>query len=438
MRRKRVYIETYGCQMNKADSEIIKAVLSASGYSMTAVPERADVILLNTCSVREHAEQRVLGRISQLRQLKLENPGLILGVVGCMAQKMGKELIGEGSGVNLIAGPDSYRRLPGLLETSNNGSSIDLGLDPEEVYSGINPRREDKVKAWVPIMRGCDKFCSYCVVPYLRGRERSRPADEILEEVKALAEQGHKEVTLLGQNVNSYKDGATDFADLLRSIDETTCIQRVRFLTSHPKDMSQKVLHAINESKSLCEHIHLPLQSGSSRILARMNRGYNKEQYLQLIRLIREIIRGVSISTDIIVGFPGETEEDFQETLDVVKEVGFDSAFTYKYSPRKGTRAYEFEDDVPPEEKQERLERLICLQRKISASKNQSLVGSRQEVLIEGRNRKGTTLGRTRTDKPVALQNDSELTPGDIVEVEIIGSTSATLIGCATSPLNHP
>jgi tRNA-2-methylthio-N6-dimethylallyladenosine synthase len=433
MKSKRFYIETYGCQMNQADSEVISRILLDAGHQ-PAQMEEADIILLNTCAVREHAERRVLGRISQLHRLKLRKPELILAVVGCMAQRVGRKLVEKNPHLNLVAGPDSYRQLPQMIEASGNGRPfVKTELDPQETYSDIAPCRQERIRAWVPIMRGCNNFCSYCVVPYVRGRERSMSHLHILREILRLAEQGYKEVTLLGQNVNSYRDGQVDFAELLRLIDQNTGIPRLRFLSPHPKDVSERVLAVMAEGKSICEHLHLPLQSGSTKILQRMRRGYTAEQFLELACRARKAINGLALSTDIIVGFPGETEQDFQETLNLVQEIQFDSAFTYRYSPRRGTQAFDLPDDVPPEEKRQRLEKLISLQRQIMAKKQGKLIGSRLEVLVEKINRRGNLLGKTRTDRPVALEDGSALALGDIVEVEIVGATSATLVGKALS-----
>lgn len=429
MKSRRFYLETYGCQMNQADSELISSILLDAGYQPSQI-EEADIILLNTCAVREHAEQRVLGRIGQLHGLKLKKPELILAVVGCMAQRLGRGLVEKIPYVNLVAGPDSYRQLPQMIEASGNGHPfVKTELASQETYSNITPSRQSRITAWVPIMRGCNNFCSYCIVPYVRGGERSISHTSILKQVSQLAEQGYKEVTLLGQNVNSYRDRKVDFAQLLRLIDQNTKIPRLRFLSPHPKDMSERVLAAMAEGKSICEHLHLPLQSGSTRILQRMKRGYTAEQFLDLVDRARKAIKGLTISTDIIVGFPGEKEEDFQETLSLVKEIRFDSAFTYRYSPRQGTEAFYLPDDVSPEEKRQRLDRLISLQRQIMAEKQAKLVGSHLEVLIEKRNRRGAFLGRTRTDRPVVLEDGQALALGDIVEAEIVGATTATLVG---------
>ncbi len=429
MKSKRFYIETYGCQMNLADSEVISRILLDVGYQ-PAQMEEADLILLNTCAVREHAEQRVLGRIGELHRLKLKSPGLVLAVVGCMAQRLDRKLVEKNPHLNLIAGPDSYRQLPQMIEASGNGRPfVKTELTPEETYSDIPPCRQERIRAWVPIMRGCDNFCSYCVVPYVRGRERSISHLHILREILRLAEQGYKEVTLLGQNVNSYRDGQVDFAELLRLIDQNTGIPRLRFLSPHPKDMSERVLAVMAEGKSICEHLHLPLQSGSTKILQRMRRGYTAEQFSELMGRARKTINGLALSTDIIVGFPGETEGDFQKTLSLVEGLQFDSAFTYRYSPRRGTQAFDLPDDVSPEEKRQRLEMLISLQRQIMEKKHRKLIGSRLEVLVEKINRRGNLLGKTRTDRPVALEDGSAPTLGDIVEVEIVRVTSATLIG---------
>ena len=427
-RLKRLYIETYGCQMNRLDSELLCGIFEAAGYERTEAKEGADVILVNTCGVRAHAEQRTLGRISELGGLKRNRPELVLGVVGCMAQRLGERIFADHPYVDLVAGPDSYRGLPALIEAQSERVKA-LSLDPTETYEDIAPRREGTLKAWVAIMRGCNNFCSYCIVPYVRGRERSRSAEAILKEIQGLMEEGFREVTLLGQNVNSYRDGDIGFAELLRRIARETDIRRVRFMTSHPKDMSDEVLRAMADGACICEHLHLPLQSGSSEILRRMRRGYTADAYIQRVERARAMIPGLSVTTDLIAGFPGETEEDFEQTLEVMRRVRFDDAFTYRYSPRAGTRAFEMPDDVSDAEKRRRLKAMIALQRTITGERNRALIGRKVEILVEAPSKRGEgVLGRTRTDKPVVVY-DGKLEVGDWAMVEIVETTGATLMG---------
>lgn len=435
---KALYIETYGCQMNRLDSEILSGALLAAGYAVVKEPEVAEVILVNTCSVREHAEQRVLGRLAQFHRLKRDRPDLILGVVGCMAQRMGAHLADEVPDVDVIAGPDAYRRLPEMLEElrenprARRGPRLDLTLDSSENYEGIAPYRAEGPRAWIAINRGCDNFCSYCIVPYTRGRMRSRSCQEVLSEARSLPGGEVKEVTLLGQNVNAYRHGDVSFADLLHLLDRETELARIRFVTSHPKDLTEEVLEAIAMCPSVCEHIHLPVQSGSTRILRAMRRGYTSEQYLRLVDRARRIVPGVSLTTDVIAGFPGETEEDFRETVDLMEQVAFDYAFTYRYSPRQGTRAAELSDDMPPDEKARRLNALIERQQRITKRRNLEMIGSVQEVLVERVSRKDPDqlLTRTRTDKPVVIDNpDGRHRIGDIVSVRVTGVNGITPIG---------
>ncbi|MCD6333895.1 MAG: tRNA (N6-isopentenyl adenosine(37)-C2)-methylthiotransferase MiaB [Candidatus Latescibacteria bacterium] len=425
------YIETYGCQMNRLDSELLCGIFEAAGYQRTEAKETADVILVNTCSVRAHAEKRTSGRISELGGLKRSKPDLVLGVVGCMAQRLAEQVFVDHPYVDLVAGPDAYRALPALI--NNERTRIRAwSPDPTETYEGISPKRDGGLKAWVAIMRGCNNFCSYCIVPYVRGRERSRAAEAVIDEIRGLVEEGVQEVTLLGQNVNSYRDKDTGFAELLRRIDRETDIRRVRFLSSHPKDMSGDVLRAMAEGASICEHLHLALQSGSSAILDRMNRNYTADAFIDLVERARAIIPGLSVTTDIIAGFPGETESDFNQTLEAMRRLRFDAAFTYRYSPRSGTKAFNMEDDVSDAEKRRRLDAMIALQQAISKEKNRALIGTRAEILVEAPSKRGTgVLGRTRTDKPVVVYNGN-LAVGDWAVVEIIGTTGATLIGQKT------
>ena len=425
MKRTKFYIETFGCEMNKLDSEVLGGILEREGFSPAASPEDADVILVNTCSVREHAERRALARLGRLLGLKSERPEVVLGVVGCMAQRMKEELLARLPGIDLVAGPDNYRKVPEVLKDGN--FPVVLTEQDEELYEGVEPRREGKVRAWVAIMRGCNNFCSYCIVPYVRGRERSRPHRSVLREVEELAEEGYKDVTLLGQNVDSYCDGEVDFAGLLRLVDRAG-VPRVRFLTSHPKDLSEEVLRAISECPSLCEHLHLPIQSGSDRVLELMRRGYTVERYIRIVEEARRLIPGISITTDILVGFPGETEEDFRMTLDVMRIVQFDDAYMYRYSPRPGTLAARFPDEVPEEEKLRRLDEVIRLQREITRKKNERLLGSEVEVLLEAPAKRGGMLGRTRTGKPVVVEGE-DLKLGEFVRVRVTGTTGPTLLG---------
>ena len=425
---KLLYLETYGCQMNRLDSELLCGIFETAGYERTEEKAAADVILVNTCSVRSHAEQRALGRISEFGGLKRNKPDLVLGVVGCMAQRLGKQLFADHPYVDLVAGPDAYRELPALIE-GQSAQVKALSLDPTETYEGLSPKRDGGIKAWVAIMRGCNNYCSYCIVPYVRGRERSRSAEAVLDEIRILVQEGVQEVTLLGQNVNSYREKDTGFAELLRRIDRETEIRRVRFLSSHPKDMSGDVLRAMADGAALCEHLHLALQSGSSEVLKRMNRNYTADAFMELVERARAIISGLSVTTDIIAGFPGETGEDFEQTLEVMRRLRFDNAFTYRYSPRSGTKAFEMEDDVPDSEKRRRLDAMITLQRAISKEKNRALIGARVEILVEAPSKRGTgVLGRTRTDKPVVVNNEN-LDVGDWAMVEIVGTTGATLVG---------
>ena len=438
---KSVYIETYGCQMNRLDSEILGGALLSEGYESVDAPEDAAVILVNTCSVREHAEQRVLGRLAQLHRLKQHRPDLILGVVGCMAQRMGVRLADETPGVDLIVGPDAYRRLPAMLKALREdpyemeGPRVDLILDSSENYEGIVPHRIRGPKGWIAVTRGCDNFCTYCIVPYTRGRMRSRSWREILTEADTMVEQGAVETTLLGQNVNAYRDDDVSFADLLRLLDRETDLSRIRFLTSHPKDLTDAVLEAISASPGVCEHLHLPVQSGSTRILRAMRRGYTADQYLDIVDRARRLVPGLSLTTDLITGFPGETEEDFHSTVSLMEQVAFDYAFTYRYSPRSGTRATTLPDDVPAGEKARRLETLIELQQRTTKRRHLEMIGSEEEVLVEGASRRDAEqlLTRTRTDKPVVIENpNGRLRTGDLVQVRIIGVNGNTPIGTVT------
>lgn len=430
------FLETYGCQMNVNDSEILTAFLHNYQYQQADHPEEADLILINTCAVRENAEQRVFGRIDHYKQYRKRKPGLIIGIMGCMAERLQNDLLAKG--VDLVVGPDAYRNIGPLLEQLTDGSSaMNTELSREETYEDVIPVRMDKngISAYVSIMRGCDNYCAYCVVPYTRGRERSRDPASILREVDYLIEQGYKEVTLLGQNVNSYnwdQDGkVVDFPHLLEQVAKRSSEMRVRFATSHPKDMSDALLKVMAGYPNICRHIHLPCQSGSTKVLQRMNRKYSREWYLNRIQAIKEWLPDCSITTDILAGFSGETAADHQETLSLVKQVAFDSAFTFRYSVRPGTlAAKKYSDDVPEQTKISRLNEIIALQQEISETNNQKIHGSIVRVLIEGRSKKSDQqyAGRTSQNKRVVFPK-TQHQPGDYIDLKINGSTAATLFG---------
>jgi tRNA-2-methylthio-N6-dimethylallyladenosine synthase len=427
-----IYIETYGCQMNIADTELVLGILKNYGYEVTKEAAKADVILLNTCSIRDNAEQRIYGRLGNFKTMKNSKPELIVGVLGCMAERLRKDLIEEKKIVDLVVGPDEYRRLPEFLDTAFSGEKgIGVKLSRTETYDDIIPFREDGLQAWISVMRGCDKFCTFCVVPFTRGRERSRTLNSVVEEIKQLSGRGFREVTLLGQNVNSYRDGENDFADLLAACAEVDRKIRVRFTTSHPQDLSDKLLYTIAEHPNLCNYIHLPVQSGSNRILEAMNRTYTIEHYLNIIEKAKKIIPGVSFSTDIISGFPTETYEDHVMTLDIMRQVRYDGAYMFKYSPREGTKAYKMEDDVKEEVKSKRLQEIIELQHSISYEINQSLIGKVEIILIEGFSKKSDDFlaGRTDTNKVVIIAADGKMKEGDYIKVKINRATSGTLFG---------
>ena len=425
-----VYIETYGCQMNTADSELVMGILKDKGYSLTNNAEEANVVLLNTCSVRDNAEQRIYGRLGNLKTLKTKQPDLVIGILGCMAERLRKELIEENKVVDIVVGPDEYRKLPAFIDNAFAGEKgIGVRLSKTETYDDIIPYREEGLSAWISVMRGCDKFCSFCVVPFTRGRERSRSLESIIDEVKVLSDRNFKEVTLLGQNVNSYNDNGRDFADLLEACAKVDSSIRVRFTTSHPQDLSEKLLHVIADNQNICNYIHLPVQSGSNVILERMNRTYTIEHYLGLIDKAREIIKDINFSTDIISGFPTETEEDHQATLEVIKKVRYDGAYMFNYSPREGTKAFKMDDDVADKVKSRRLSEIIDLQQKISAEINSSLTGKYEVVLVEGFSKKSDQFlaGRTDGNKVAIFPIGNGVKVGDYVKVQITRSTSGTL-----------
>lgn len=432
MSKSKVYIETYGCQMNVADTELVMGILNNNGFQLSQDIHDADVILLNTCSIRENAEQRIYGRLDNLKPFKTKNPDLVVGILGCMAERLRTNLIEEKKLVDVVVGPDEYKRLPEFIDTAlGGGKGIGVKLSRTETYDDIIPYREDGLQAWISVMRGCDKFCTFCVVPFTRGRERSRSLESVKAEVQHLSERGFREVTLLGQNVNSYSDNGADFADLLAACAEVDPWLRVRFTTSHPQDLSDKLLYTIAKYNNLCNYIHLPVQSGSDRILKLMNRTYTVEHYLKIIESARKIIPGVSFSTDIISGFPSETWEDHLMTLDLMEQVKYDGAYMFKYSPREGTKAYRMEDDVSEEAKTKRLQEIIALQQRHSIEINESLAGTEEVVLIEGFSRKSDKFfaGRTDSNKVVIIPVVDNISEGDYALVKINRATSATLFG---------
>ena len=436
---KKVRIETYGCQMNVADSEVVAAMMGMAGYEPTETDEDAAAVLLNTCSIRENAEQKIYSRIAYWNALRRKlGRNIIIGVIGCMAERLKQRLIEE-YGVDVVAGPDAYLDLPNLVAAAETGSkAINIDLSTTETYKDVMPRRlgASSISGFISIMRGCNNFCSYCIVPYTRGRERSREPKSILHELADLRSRGFKEVTLLGQNVNSYnyvdEEGAvTDFPALLAMVAQAAPDMRVRFTTSHPKDMSDKTLETMAAYPNIARHIHLPVQSGSNEVLKLMNRKYTREWYLDRVAAIRRIIPDAGLSTDLFTGFHNETEENFQETLELMREAGFDSAFMFKYSERPGTYASKhLPDNVPEDVKIERLNRMIALQNELSAESNRKDIGREFEVLVEGRSKRSADeyIGRTSQNKVVVFPK-GETKPGDFVKVRITDSSSATLRG---------
>jgi tRNA-2-methylthio-N6-dimethylallyladenosine synthase len=429
----KVYIETYGCQMNVADSETVATILQGQGYEITQDMHAADVVLVNTCSVRENAETRVYGRLAVFRQLRKANPSVVVGVLGCMAERVKDNLITK-QGVNLVAGPDAYRTLPDLLaQSSAQGRAIDVELKTEETYAGICPTRLESngISGFVSITRGCNNFCTYCIVPYTRGRERSRDPKDILAEARDLESRGYKELTLLGQNVNSYATEDWDFPRLLGEVAKAVPGMRIRFTTSHPKDMSDETLRVMARHDNICKHIHLPVQSGSNRILKLMNRKYDRDWYLGRIRAIREMLPDCGITTDIFCGFSSETDQDHQDTLDLMREVRFDFAFMFKYSERPGTFAADhLDDDVPEAVKSARLQQIIDLQGEIGLESNRRDIGKTFDVLAEGTSKKSRSqlFGRNPQNKVIVFPKDGHK-PGDVVRVTVTGCTGATLVG---------
>ena len=420
----RFHIETYGCQMNVADSELITTILLRAGFEPAKSLDEADVIMFNTCSVRAHAEERVLGRVSNELSRKRNKPELKVGLVGCMAQRMGKSLLDRG--IDFVVGVDQYQILPDIIMGRDQ---IHTEFDQTQLYPGLIPTHHSKTCAYITIMRGCNNFCSYCIVPFVRGRERSRPWQEIFNETREAGSTGLKEITLLGQNVNSYHDGIIDFAGLLRKLNSIESIERIRFVTSHPKDLSDDLIESMSGCEKVCEHIHLPMQSGSSRILQVMNRGYSSEHYYSLITKLRKSIPNIAITTDIIAGFPSETEAEFNDTLAVMRDMEFDYAFCFKFSPREGTAAAGFDNQIQEEVRLERLQKMIELQRQITLSRFQAKIGKNVEVYIEDVSRKNRSQvsGKTR-DFKIAVLSGTESEIGTLKQAKVKDATAGTLI----------
>ena len=431
---KKLFVETYGCQMNVGDSEIVVSIMQNEGWRYTDDPREADVILINTCSIRDNAEQRIWGRLAELRGLRRRRQGVLIGIIGCMAERL-KERLTEGEdAVDIVAGPDAYRDLPKLVrEAGAGGKGINVLLSREETYAEIAPVRLDRngVSAFVAIMRGCNNYCSYCVVPYTRGIERSRDPETILAEVRSLFANGYREVTLLGQNVNSYRAGEVGFPELIRRVADVSPLLRVRFATSHPKDMSDRLLEVMASMPNICRAIHLPAQSGATSMLERMNRKYTREWYLGRVAAIRRYLPDCAVTTDLIAGFSGETEKEHEATLSLMREVGYEFAYMFKYSERPGTFAHEhLPDDVPDEVKSRRLSEIIALQNELGHASNLRDVGREFEVLVEGRSKRDEKQlsGRTSQNKVVVFDRGRH-DVGDYVRVRITGCTPATLFG---------
>ena len=431
---RKLYIETYGCQMNVGDSEIVVSIMQQEGFRYTESLEEADIVLINTCSIRDNAEQRIWGRLSEMRHMRKKKPSLIIGIIGCMAERLKEDLTKGGTGVDIVAGPDAYRDLPRLVREVDGGATgVNVELSKEETYAEIAPVRLDRngVSAFIAIMRGCNNYCSYCVVPYTRGIERSRDAKTIVAEARTLFENGYREVTLLGQNVNSYRTGDVDFPELLKQVAEISPLLRVRFATSHPKDISDKLLETMASMPNICRAIHLPAQSGSTEMLKRMNRKYTREWYLERVEAIRRYMPDCAITTDLIAGFAHETEAEHAETLSLMREVGYDFAYMFKYSERPGTFAQRnLGDDIPEDVKTRRLTEIIDLQNKLSEESNKRDIGKEFEILVECTSKRSEEQlsGRTSQNKMVVFDRHN-FKVGDYVKVRITGCSSATLFG---------
>ncbi|MFM7543679.1 MAG: tRNA (N6-isopentenyl adenosine(37)-C2)-methylthiotransferase MiaB [Ignavibacteria bacterium] len=431
----KLYVETYGCQMNVNDTEIVQGVMNDSGYAMTDKPEQADVILLNTCAIRDNAEKKIHERLNHLKYYKKRNKDLVVGILGCMAERLREALL-EKELVDLVVGPDEYRTVPELVSKAYSGErGIAVKLSRVETYDDILPFRTEGISAWVSIMRGCDKFCTYCVVPFTRGRERSRAFASIVDEAKSLFDQGFKEITLLGQNVNSYRDEQSghNFAELLDACAKSVPEMRIRYTTSHPQDMSDQLIETMAMHDNICKYIHLPVQSGSNRILSLMNRTHPVEHYYERIDMIKKLMPHCALSTDIITGFPTETEEDHEATMELMRHVRYDGAYMFKYSPRERTKAWKMGDDIPDEVKVRRLNEIINQQNVIAREINQTLIGSIEKILVEGPSKKNPMEWQGRTDSnKVTIFPQNEQSPyviGDIIAVTIEKASSATLFG---------
>jgi len=430
-----VYLETFGCQMNVADTELVSSILTDAGYRIVDRPEQASVILINTCAVRENAEERVIGRVSQLNGLRAHTPDLTLGILGCMAQHLSRTLPQRAPYVDLVIGPDSYRRLPAVLAQTADETLLDVRLNRVENYVGVAPARATGTNAWLTIIRGCDKFCTFCIVPYVRGRERSVDSTEVLRQVNKIAQQGFREITLLGQTVNSYDDGVMDFASLLRAVGAIDGIDRIRFTSPYPKDFTQDTIAAMTEVPQVCPSLHLPVQSASNTQLEGMRRGYTIEEYEELVHNVRAAVPDLALTTDIIVGFCGESEDDFQATFELMERTRYDSAFMFKYSERSGTAAHKsLEDDVPEQVKGERLQKIIKLQESICLQKNEAILGKTVEVLVQGPSKRrrspddGERLyGRSEHGKTVIFDGPAQ--PNSLRGVLVNEVTSHTLFG---------
>ncbi len=433
--QKNILLKTFGCQMNEADSELVRTLLQKAGFTFIDDDTQADIILLNTCAVREHAVRRVRGAVHAIRHRRQGRPPALIGILGCVPTHLKEDLLRDKNlHVDLIAGPDSYRRLPALIKQirSNRGPAADLTLNKSEMYEDIIPARRSGINAWIPIMRGCDNFCTFCVVPYTRGRERSRRPEMIVKEVRRAVRDGYPQVTLLGQNVNSYRFGKYDFAQLLSEISQIQGLRRIRFMSPHPKDFPDRLLAVMAAHDNICRHIHLPLQSGSTRILKKMNRAYSQRDYLSLVEKTREALTGVSLTTDIIVGFPGETETDFRATVKVMQTVKYHAAFIFKYSPRAGTlSAKKFKDDVPGDIKTGRIVHLNQLQKKISLAKNKKRIGQTVRVMIEGETapRSRQQFTARADDHTVVIIPKGPYHLGDIIPVRIRDASAHVLKG---------
>ena len=432
MNKKKYYIETYGCQMNVYDSELVGSLLETCNYTLTDDMSEADAVFLNTCAIREKAEETVHNRLDNLHVLKRTRPNMILGVLGCMAQNLKDDILESRPYVDVILGPDSYRRIPEIIKErqSEMDHIVDTRLSKFEVYEDLFPSRHEGVNAWISIMRGCDKFCTFCIVPFTRGRERSRSIESVIDETTKAVAQGFVEITLLGQNVNSYRTPEGEFPELLKAVASVKGVKRVRYTSPHPQDIDDELLEVMRDYDNICNYIHLPLQAGSDRILKRMNRTYTQKEFLDLVNKIKSYLPNCSISTDIIVGFPGETEDEFLETLDMVKKVHFDSSFMFKYSSRPGTKAAQYTDKVSEEEKQNRLERLIELQRENTLSANLKHVGKTMPVMVEKVSKKSDSQWAGRTDGNMWVifdRGDEKIK--DIVNVKIEDAKGITLFG---------